>query len=69
MVHHLEIIGESANNISLSFQTSHPEIPWRKMIGMRHILMHGYFEIDLEIVWNVIEKELPQLKASLIPLL
>jgi uncharacterized protein with HEPN domain len=42
-----------------------PEVPWGKMIGMRHILVHGYFEIDLEIVWSVIEKDLPSLKERI----
>lgn len=65
VVHHLEIIGEAANHISISFQAEHPEIPWRKLIGMRHILVHGYFEVDLEIVWGVVEKDLPGLHSQI----
>jgi uncharacterized protein with HEPN domain len=44
-------------------------IPWSKVIGMRHILVHGYFDIDLPLVWNVVERELPELKRQIIAIL
>ena len=69
VVHHLEIIGEAANHISVSYQAEHSEIPWRKLIGMRHILVHGYFEVDLDIVWGVVEKDLPGLHKEIQSLL
>jgi len=65
VVRHLQIIGEAAGRISVDTQMRFPEVPWRKMIGMRHVLVHGYFEIDLEIVWAVIEKDLPSLKEQI----
>ncbi len=65
VVHHLEIIGEAASRISTTTQSRFPEIPWGKMIGMRHVLVHGYFNIDLDIVWSVIENDLPPLKAQI----
>ena len=64
VVRHLQIIGEAASRISANTQMRFPEVPWGKMIGMCHILVHGYFEIDLEIVWSVIEKDLSSLKES-----
>jgi uncharacterized protein with HEPN domain len=65
VVRHLQIIGEAASRISVNTQMRFPEVPWGKMIGMRHVLVHGYFEIDLEIVWSVIEKDLPSLKEQI----
>jgi uncharacterized protein with HEPN domain len=62
IVRHLQIIGEAASRVTGETQERFPEIPWGKIIGMRHILVHGYFEIDLDIVWSVIEKDLQSLK-------
>jgi len=56
---HLQIIGEASRALSDNIRESYPEIPWAKIIGMRHILVHNYFEIDLPIVWNTVELELP----------
>lgn len=66
---HLQIIGEACRSLSASVKDSHPEIPWSKIIGMRHILVHDYFDIDLPLVWNVVEREIPGLKRSLIVIL
>ena len=65
IVHHLQIIGEASARVSGDFQNLHPEIPWSKIIGMRNILVHDYFGIDTEIVWSVIEKDLPDFEKSL----
>jgi uncharacterized protein with HEPN domain len=62
VVRHLQIIGEAASRITEETQSRFPEIPWGKMIGMRHVLVHGYFDIDLDIVWSVIENDLYPLK-------
>jgi uncharacterized protein with HEPN domain len=60
----LQIIGEAARSLSSATRDQHPEIPWAKIIGMRNILTHNYFEIDLDIVWAVVEQELPGLKQA-----
>lgn len=65
VVHNLQIFGEAAFKLSTEYRQQHPEIPWAKIMGMRHILVHDYFQIDLEIVWAVVEKELPILKEKL----
>jgi uncharacterized protein with HEPN domain len=62
IVRNLQIIGEASDRISLETQNRFPSIPWKKIIGMRHVLVHGYFDIDLAIVWSVIENDLPSLK-------
>jgi uncharacterized protein with HEPN domain len=65
MVWHLQIIGEAARALSESFRQRHPEIPWAQIIGMRHIIVHEYFGIDLAIVWQAISVNLPDVKRKL----
>ncbi len=62
VVYHLQIIGEAIGKLSDKLKGLYPEIPWKKIRGMRNILVHDYFGIDLDIVWSVIEFELPDLK-------
>lgn len=62
ILHHLQIIGEAVNTLRPELQESHPEIPWASIVGMRNVLVHQYFEIDTEIIWSVVENELPKLK-------
>lgn len=63
--HNLQVIGEAARVLTSEIRIQHPEIPWTKIIGMRNILAHNYFEIDFDIVWIVVEQELPSLKQSI----
>ena len=65
----LELIGEAASKLPDSTHAAHPSIPWSNMIGMRHRLIHGYFDVDLDIVWNVVVGKLPDLIAWLDSLL
>jgi uncharacterized protein with HEPN domain len=65
MVHHIQIIGEAARALSEDFRSEHPEIPWAQIVGMRHILVHDYFGIDLDEVWSVVERDLPVLGSQL----
>jgi uncharacterized protein with HEPN domain len=64
-VHQLVILGEAASRLAPSFRDQHPDLPWRQMMGMRNVLVHGYFTVDLEAVWGVIERDLPPLSAEL----
>jgi uncharacterized protein with HEPN domain len=61
----LEIIGEAAKNISANTKNQHPEIPWRLMAGMRDMIIHHYFGIDIDLVWGTVKKDLPDLKKLL----
>jgi len=61
----LEIVGEAAEKIPAHVKERHPRIPWREMAGMRDRLTHGYFSVDLSIVWKVVKDRLPALKSSL----
>lgn len=63
VVRNLEIIGEAASRIPEDFKTLHPQIPWRRAIGLRNRVIHEYFGVDLEIVWSVVTQDLPPLRA------
>ena len=65
VLRNLEIIGEATKNISDEFRNQHPEIPWRKMAGMRDKLIHDYIGVDMESVWKVVEQSIPELKMLL----
>lgn len=62
----LEIIGEAANHVSKRFRQDNPQIPWRKMIGIRNILIHEYFGINKKIIWETCEEDLKELKKSIL---
>ena len=64
-----EILGEAANRISQPLQLNHPDIDWRRIIGMRNIIIHRYDEVDQETLWLVIQCNLPELKKQLLVLL
>ena len=65
ILHHLLILGEAAAKVSDEFLEEHSEIPWSKITGMRNILVHHYFGIDLDVVWAVVENDLPKLKKTI----
>lgn len=62
----IQVIGEASNNLSKEFVESHPDTNWRGVIGMRHVLVHDYYQIDEEELWNVVTNDLPTLKAQII---
>ena len=57
----LEVIGEAAKNLPMTFRLEYPDIPWKQMAGMRNKLIHEYFGVDRQMVWQVIEKHIPQI--------
>jgi len=65
----IEIIGEAAAKTSRGFKTTSTDIPWRDIIAMRNRLIHAYFDIDLDILWQTVTTELPPLLESLEALL
>ena len=64
----IEIVGEAAGRIGLDTRRAHPEIPWPELIGMRNRLVHAYFDIDVGLVWDTVQNNLPALIARLEPL-
>ena len=65
LVRLLEIVGEAAREVSSEYRTTHPTIPWKNIIGMRDRLVHGYFDINHDVVWETVTHDLPPLIAEL----
>lgn len=65
VIRRIEIIGEAVKNIDNSFKDANSDIEWKKIAGMRDIIIHKYFGVDLELVWNAIVDELPVLKKEI----
>jgi uncharacterized protein with HEPN domain len=64
LIHLIQIIGEAANGISDSLIAGHPEVPWRQIIAIRNRVVHGYFEVDLDILWHVAVGDVPDLAGQ-----
>ena len=64
LIRKLEVIGEAVKKLSENAKQRRPEIPWRRIAGMRDRLTHDYFGVDLALVWVAVERELPHLKAA-----
>lgn len=69
VVRQLEIIGEAARGLSEGLKKSHPEVPWKEIVGMRNKIIHEYFSVDWLEVWNTSQKDLPVLKEKIQKLL
>jgi uncharacterized protein with HEPN domain len=65
IVYCIQIIGEAANQLSTSIKKDHAEVPWRGVIAMRNVLVHRYFGIDLDEIWDTVSIDLPILKAKI----
>ena len=68
-VRNLEVIGEASRNIPEDVKEAHPELEWEKIVGLRNRVIHEYFGVDLDIIWRIVNDELPALKAKMRELL
>lgn len=66
VIRRIEIIGEAVKNIPDEIKTKYPLIPWKKIAGMRDMLIHEYFGIDLELTWEVVIRDIPKLKKKIL---
>ena len=69
VVRRVEVMGEAAKNLPEEFKSEHPDVPWRKIAGTRDFIVHEYFSIDLDLVWEITQKELPDLKNKITAIL
>ena len=67
LVHLLQMIGEAAGGLSDDFKLAHPDVPWNRIVGMRHRIVHEYWRVDLDVVWEVVQNELADLAERLAP--
>ena len=65
VVRQLEIIGEASNKLSEEFKEKHSVIPWGQIIGLRNRIVHAYFDINLEVTWDITEEDIPELKTQI----
>lgn len=65
----VQIIGEAANRVSPEFQQAHPEIPWRRIVSQRNVLVHEYGDVEHALMWDLIERDLPILVEQLVSLI
>ena len=65
VVKNIEMMGEAANMLTAEFQTTHPQTPWKMVKGMRNYIVHEYFQIDNQVVWDVVTNELPTLHQQI----
>jgi uncharacterized protein with HEPN domain len=69
VIRRLEIIGEAVKNLPKTIRDKHDKIPWRKIAGIRDILIHEYFGVDLKLVWEVVKKDIPKLRKEIVLLI
>ena len=65
VVKNIEIVGEAANNLTKEMQVQHPEVQWKDVISMRHVLVHDHYSIDARTAWQTAQENLPQLKEQI----
>jgi uncharacterized protein with HEPN domain len=65
VLHELLVLGEAAKRLSAAFREEHPDVPWKAIAGMRDRLLHGYDDVDLDLVWKTVDEDLPALVKRL----
>jgi uncharacterized protein with HEPN domain len=64
VIRNLEVVGEAVKNLSEGVKTYHTAIPWKRIAGMRDKMIHEYFQVNLQLVWDAIEQEVPRLQQK-----
>ena len=69
IIRRIEILGEATRRLSVEFKDQHKEIPWHLLRGMRDRLIHEYDEVDIELIWDIIQNDIPELTILISPLI
>ena len=69
VIYHLQIIGEAARTISQEFKARHNKIPWRDASDLRNLIIHEYFRVNLDIIWDIVQNDIPPLKQVIVEIL
>jgi uncharacterized protein with HEPN domain len=65
ILHELLVLGEAAKRLSAVFRDEHPDVPWKAIAGMRNRLLHGYDDVDFDLVWKTVDEDVPALVKRL----
>lgn len=65
VLHHLTVIGEAINRLSQELRARHPEVPWQQIVAVRHRIVHAYFDLDWQILWNAAVDDIPRLRMQI----
>jgi len=69
VLHHLTVIGEAISRLSIELRGRHPEVPWRQIIAVRHRIVHAYFDLDWQILWDAAIDDIPKLRRQILGIL
>ena len=69
VLHHLTVIGEAISRLSDELKDHHPEVPWRQIIAVRHRIVHAYFDLDWQILWDATIDDIPELRRQVLNIL
>jgi uncharacterized protein with HEPN domain len=65
VIRNFQVIGEATKNLSDEFKLTYSDVPWRKIAGFRDVISHNYISLDLEVVWKIVQDELPNLRPKI----
>ena len=65
VVYNIQIIGEASYKLTHEFRETHPQLEWEDIIGLRHVLVHGYYTVKVQGVWNIVKNDLPPLREQI----
>ena len=66
VVYNVQIIGEAAYKLTQEFRKAHPQLEWEDIIGLRHVLVHGYYTVKTQGIWNIVQNDIPPLREQLL---